>query len=187
MKDSIVAIAGLDKPSVPMVVGICEIDVASLQQVQGAKGYAVRGEHWDGDEIWAWSSTGKPGGSAPEHIEGWDVDAIDASLKEGVDNLTVEDDEDDAEEGGVSLSQETEQKIKLEPHNEFVEGENAEPYEAIGEEEKELSTKGRQQHQQALTYRKAYDFQKLMTPSGRPSDMASTIIHPTTRPIRIKA
>ena len=138
-KDSIVAIASLDKPSVPMVVGISEIDVASLQQVQGAKGHAVRGEHWTGDEIWAWSQAGKPGGSAPEHIEGWDVDTTDASLREGVEQMTVEDDDDDTEDGGVPLRQEPEQHTQIEPRNEFVEGEDPD---VIGEEEKELSTKG---------------------------------------------
>ncbi len=142
-KDSIVAIASLDKPSVPMVVGTCEIDVASLQQVQGAKGHAVRGEHWDGDEIWAWSPSGRPGGSSPEHLEGWDVNDIDPSLKEGVEHLTVEDDDDDAEEGGVSLGQEPEQQTRLEPRNEFVEGVDARSHVAMEEEEKELSTKGR--------------------------------------------
>ena len=152
-KDSIVAIASLDKPSVPMVVGICEIDVASLQQVQGAKGHAVRGEQWIGDEIWAWSPAGKPGGSAPENIEGWDVDTTDASLRQGVEHLTVEEDEDDTEEGGVSLSQEPEQHTQFEPRNEFVEGEDASPHE---EEEKELSTKGRLPHRSALKLPNAY-------------------------------
>lgn len=141
IKDSIVAIASLDKPSVPMVVGICEIDVASLQEVKGAKGHAVRGEHWDGDEIWAWSPAGKPGGSAPERIEGWDVDTTDASLRGGVEHLTIEDDDDDDAEGGVSLNQEPEQHTRLGSRNDFVEGEDARPYEVVGEEDKELSTK----------------------------------------------
>ena len=146
-KDSIVAIASLDNPSVPMVVGTCEIDVASLQQVQGAKGHAVRGEHWTGDEIWAWSQAGKPGGSAPEHIEGWDVDTTDASLRKGVEHMAIEDDDDDTEEGGVPLGQEPEQDRQIEPRNEFVEGEDPD---VIGEEEKELSTKGNIPKTQAL-------------------------------------
>lgn len=187
IKDSVVAIASLDKPSVPMVVGICEIDVASLHQVQGAKGHAVRGEHWDGDEIWAWSSVGKPGGGAPEHIEGWDVDTTDGNLRVGVDQLTIEDDDDDAEEGGVSLSQEPEQHTRLEPRNEFVEGENARPYEVVGEEEKELSTKGMLPHERALKGVNAYKYQKSTTRSGMPSYTVSTTTEAITRVNRVKA
>ena len=189
IKDSIVAVASLDKPSVPMVVGICEIDVASLQQVQGAKGHAVRGEHWDGDEIWAWSPVGKPGGSAPEQIEGWAVDVPDLSLRDGLEPLTIDDDDDDdAEEGGVSLSQEPEQHTRLEPRNEFVEGENAISYEVVEEEEeKELSIKGRSPHQRALNSPNADKFQKSTTRSGRPSYTVSTTIEITTRTIRVGA
>ena len=146
-KDSIVAIASLDRPGVPMVVGICEIDVASLQQVQGAKGHAVRGEHWTGDEIWAWSQVGKPGGSAPEHIEGWEVDTTDASLIKGLEHMASEDDDDDTEEGGVPLGQEPEQHTPIEPRNEFVEGEDPD---TIGGEERELSTKGNRPHTRPL-------------------------------------
>lgn len=186
-KDSIVAIASLNKPSVPMVVGICEIDVACLQQVQGAKGHAVRGEHWDGDEIWAWSPAGKPGRSAPEHIEGWDVDTVDTSLREDVEQLTIEDDDDDAEEGGVSLSQEAEQHTRLEPRNEFVEGEDARPYELAGEEDKELSPKGTMPLPQALKSPIAYRYQKPTTRSGRPSYTVFTTTKTPTRAIRIKA
>ena len=149
-KDSVVAIASLDNASVPMVVGVCEIDVASLQKVQGIKGHAVRGEHWAGDEIWAWSPAGKSGGSAPEHIEGWDIDAIDDNSRQRVEHMSIEDDEVDTEEGGVPLSQEPEHQTRLEPRNEFVEGENAKPYEIVGEEEKELSTQGRVVLEQAL-------------------------------------
>jgi len=141
-KDAIVAVASLEKPSVPMVVGICEVDVASLQQVQGSKGHAVRGEHWDGDEIWSWSLAGKPGGLAPEQIEGWDTDESDAGSVNEVEPLSVEYQDDGAEEGGVALGNGAGEKAKVEPRNDFVEGEDAKPYVEIGGDDKELSTKG---------------------------------------------
>lgn len=141
-KGAVVAIASLEKPSVPVVVGVCEIDVSKLQGVQGAKGHAVRGEHWDGDEIWAWSSSGKPGASAPDKIVGWDIDSGHADLSEGVGHLAVDDHEEDADEGGVPLEKEVEDTQKVEPRNEYVEGEPPEPYERAAEDEKQLSTKG---------------------------------------------
>lgn len=107
------------------------------------KGTCCAGEHWDGDEIWAWSSGGKPGGHAPEEIVGWDVNESDGALREGVEHLVVDDHEDDSEEGGVPLEKETEDG-RFGPRNEDVEGENAEPYEKIGLEDKELTTKGDQ-------------------------------------------
>ena len=141
-KGAIVAVAGLEKPSVPLVVGICEIDVASLQQVQGTKGHAVRGEHWDGDELWAWSPVGKPGGTAPENVVGWDLDDTDVKLQKEMEHMIVHDQEDDEEEGGVSLNAGFDNGVKAESHDGAVEGEDAKPYEEVGIEEKELSTKG---------------------------------------------
>ena len=140
-RGAVVAIASLEKPSVPMVVGVCEIDVSKLQEVQGAKGHAVRGEHWDGDEIWAWSSSGKPGASAPDEIVGWDIDSGHTDLREGVENLAVDDQEDD-DEGGVPLEKEVDDPQKVEPRNEYIEGEDPESYAKAAEDEKQLSTKG---------------------------------------------
>ena len=136
------AIASLEKPSVPMVVGVCEIDVSKLEEVRGAKGHAVRGEHWDGDEIWAWSSSGKPGASAPDEIEGWDGDSGQAELREGVGGLAIDDHEEDADEGGVPLEKDVEDTQKVEPHNEYVEGEEPESDGKETEDEKPLTTKG---------------------------------------------
>ena len=141
-KGAVVAIASLEKPSIPMVVGVCEIDVSKLREVQGAKGHAVRGEHWDGDEIWAWSSSGKPGASAPDEIIGWDIENGHADIREGVGHLAVDDHEEDAEEGGVPLEKEVEDTHRIEPRNEHVEGENPQPYEEAAEHEKGLTTKG---------------------------------------------
>jgi translation initiation factor 2D len=104
-KGSVVAIASLDTPSVPMVVGVCEINVNELKAVTGEKGRAVRGVHWDGDELWAWSAGGKGGGNRPTTLEGWDVknEAEIRDLKDEVNNLQIDDAEADTEEGGGVL------------------------------------------------------------------------------------
>ena len=141
IKGAIVAVASLEKPSVPMAVGICEIDVAALQEVRGAKGHAVRISHWAGDEVWAWNLSGKPGGDAPEHIEGWAVDEL--SINEGAKNLSLDDEEDDLA-GGVPVAK-NEQKSRGGPHNQYIEGEEAEGYDQVDVKEKELSTKGTRQ------------------------------------------
>lgn len=92
VKGAVVAVAGLDKHTVPMFVGICEIDVSALGEVQGTKGHAVRGLHWEGDEIWAWSSASRPGQPAPEYLQGWDDELEEEEeelreVEEGVDSL----------------------------------------------------------------------------------------------------
>lgn len=101
---AVVAVAGMEKDSVPVWVGACKIDVSSLGRVQGAKGAAVEGVHWEGDEIWGWSQTGVGGRPSPDRIEGWDSRAED--LGEAVQNLDLEDDDDPdmADQGGVALT-----------------------------------------------------------------------------------
>lgn len=134
---AVVAVASVEHPSVPRVVGICEIDVSSLQRVQGSKGHAVRSEHWEGDEIWAWSTSGKPGGAAPESLKGWEISEEEMLQKQAAD-LDIEEDEDDPDEGGVLLAKEA----TVDKRNNHVEGEDAEPFERVDiEKEKEMSTK----------------------------------------------
>ncbi|KAL8724084.1 MAG: hypothetical protein Q9166_008145 [cf. Caloplaca sp. 2 TL-2023] len=140
-KGSVVAIASLERPSVPMVVGVCEIEVAALQQVQGAKGHAVRGEHWDGDELWAWSQTGTGGGKAPDEIEGWENSGDAVELEERMHDVCIEDSDDEQNEGGVPITSAAAQRSNERERNEFVEGEDGEPFERVDVEEKELSTK----------------------------------------------
>lgn len=96
-KNAVVAIASLESPSVPVAVGVCEIDVSSLQQVQGAKGHAVRTVHWAGDELWGWSASGKPGATSPEAIDAW---LEDDDVEEQLQDLKLE---DDTQDGGVDL------------------------------------------------------------------------------------
>ena len=141
VKDAIVAIASLERPTVPIVVGVCEIDVANLQQVQGAKGHAVRGEHWEGDELWAWSSSGRPGGSAPEMIDGWDFHNSHVDLRESLEDMAL-DDQEDADEGGVPLPN-MEEGPRSRPQNEYVDGEDLNPCQERSEDDKGLSTKGK--------------------------------------------
>ena len=102
VKDAVVAVASCDKHTVPAFVGICEIDISALGEVQGTKGHAVRGLHWEGDELWAWSSTSRPGRPGPEYIEGWDDEETD-EVEQGVDELTL----DEKEDGPVENSDET--------------------------------------------------------------------------------
>lgn len=96
VKDAVIAVASLDRHTVPLFVGICEIDISALGEVQGTKGHAVRGLHWEGDELWAWSSSSRPGRPAPEYLEGWD-DRETEEVEEGVGELTLE------ENGGVPV------------------------------------------------------------------------------------
>ncbi|RLL96489.1 hypothetical protein CFD26_106100 [Aspergillus turcosus] len=82
VKGAVVAVAGLDRHTVPLFVGVCEIDIAGLKEVQGTKGHAVRGVHWEGDELWAWSSSSRPGQPAPEYLAGWDAEADEEEVEE---------------------------------------------------------------------------------------------------------
>ncbi|KAJ5314163.1 uncharacterized protein N7443_001047 [Penicillium atrosanguineum] len=97
IKNAVVAVASCDKHTVPAFVGICEIDVSALGKVQGTKGHAVRGLHWEGDELWAWSSSSRPGRPGPEYIQGWDEEETD-DVEEGVGELTLNEKEDGAAE-----------------------------------------------------------------------------------------
>lgn len=109
-KNAVVAVASLENPSVPAFVGICEIDVSALEKVQGAKGHAVRGMHWEGDELWAWSQSGTSGRLAPDSICSWLEPSNVAGLSKGVESMALEEDDADCqEEGGVSLEESTHQ------------------------------------------------------------------------------
>ena len=96
---AIVAVASTERPSVPVVVGWCEIDVSTLGKVQGAKGHAVRNMHWAGDEAWSFGANGKAGVQAPEEIEAWEH-----ALSGNMQGLQI--DELDSEGGGVALQDE---------------------------------------------------------------------------------
>ena len=100
---AVVAIAGLGHPSVPVVVGQCTINIATLQSVQGAKGHAVSSLHWQGDEIWNWGQNDRPGLAPPEEIIAWLSNGTeDAEVREveaDLDDLALSEEED----GGVPI------------------------------------------------------------------------------------
>ncbi|KAL3467627.1 RNA binding protein Ligatin/Tma64 [Aspergillus heterothallicus] len=102
VKGAVVAVSSLDRETVPLFVGICEIDISALGEVQGTKGHAVRGLQWEGDELWAWSPSSRPGVAAPEYIQGWDEEEAlketEAGEVEGVQGLSLEDENQEAEE-----------------------------------------------------------------------------------------
>ena len=108
-KGAVVAIAGLDHPSVPKAIGECEIDVSALNSVVGAKGHAIKCLHWYGDEIWDWNQHNRPGLPPPDEISGWlGVQSDDTGtddLQTRVSNLDLgdEDEVEEEEEGGGVL------------------------------------------------------------------------------------
>ncbi|RMD41717.1 hypothetical protein DV735_g3421, partial [Chaetothyriales sp. CBS 134920] len=81
---AVVAVAGLGRPSVPVSVGVCKIDISSLGSVQGLKGAAVEGITWYGDELWKWSAPREESADTESALaEKEDGDKVDSgSVKE---------------------------------------------------------------------------------------------------------
>lgn len=100
-KNVIVGIASTERPTVPMAVGTCEIEVCDLEKVQGAKGHAVENLHWSGDELWSFSLKSTPGQEPPEEVAGWLKVLEERGLVEKTAALALEEDQDD--NGGVPL------------------------------------------------------------------------------------
>lgn len=139
-RNAIVAIASLERPTVPMVVGITEIDISTLVQVHGSKGHAVRSEHWVGDELWAWSSTGKPGMQAPSELLVSSEGPREANPELALAQMSLDEDEE-LEGGGVALEDSASSSKKAALTNEHVHGEDPEPFETV--DEPDMTTKGK--------------------------------------------
>ena len=138
VKGAVVTVASVDKHTVPQFVGVCEIDVSALGEVQGTKGHAVRGVHWEGDEIWNWSSSSRPGKPAPEYLAEWDDEVPD--VEEGVDNLKLEEREIEPEVT-VDGTRETQGNVH-----------DAQPEHDLGEDDVEPSTKGKYEKNELLLF-----------------------------------
>jgi translation initiation factor 2D len=136
-KGSIVAIASLEAPTVPTVIGTCEIDVSALQNVRGAKGIAVSTVHWAGDEIWSWSTTGNPGIEPPDMIDGWaEGDSEEQDLAERTAAVDIDD-----QDGGVSLASAAGGASDTKAGNDEGKTDISEAIDIV--DDKELTTKGR--------------------------------------------
>lgn len=138
-KGAVVAIASLEAPTVPMVVGTCEIDVSALGRVQGMKGHAVSTFHWAGDELWAWSSTGKLGSEPPAALDGWGDEQLDeSSLPDRTAAIDL-----DEQEGGVPLDHNPAER-PAEEKAQGITGEDAPQNKDFIDvlDDKELTTKG---------------------------------------------
>jgi translation initiation factor 2D len=136
---AVVAVASLEAPTVPMAVGTCDIDVSALGKVQGMKGPAVSTFHWAGDELWSWSSTGKPGSEPPDVLQGWaDEPDHDTSLAERTAAVHLDD-----QEGGIPLDATPSDRSEAEKAQ-GVEGEDAPSNHDFIDmvDDKELTTKG---------------------------------------------
>ncbi|KAF5227438.1 hypothetical protein FAUST_11774, partial [Fusarium austroamericanum] len=93
---AVVAVAGLQNPTVPIWVGTCQIDVQNLpDDLQGQKGVAVKALHWAGDECWSWKSLGSGGIDPPSNLEGWI--GLDAGLASQLGKVLLEDESKAAE------------------------------------------------------------------------------------------
>ncbi|KAE9969965.1 hypothetical protein BLS_004102 [Venturia inaequalis] len=104
-KGAIVAVASTQSPTVPLMVGVCDVDVSALGRVQGEKGHAVQNIHWSGDELWSWNAiAGNGGREAPSELKGWFEDEEEAeTLQAQTAALDLQDEEEGAD-GGVSLT-----------------------------------------------------------------------------------
>lgn len=109
-KGSIVAVAGMIRDTVPLWVGSCEVDVSQLgDDYRAQKGVAVKGLHWEGDEMWNWATVAGAGGRAgPTSLDGWR--GLAAGVVNGMANMTMGvADENPEEDGGVALQGHAEQ------------------------------------------------------------------------------
>lgn len=97
-RSALVAVASLEAPTVPVVVGSCEIDVSGLQRVEGVKGRAVQTLHWAGDEVWSWSAAGRPGAAVPQQLDGWSAAPDeDGALATQTDGLRLQSNEEQSD------------------------------------------------------------------------------------------
>ncbi|KAI0470043.1 hypothetical protein GGR56DRAFT_150539 [Xylariaceae sp. FL0804] len=101
---SVAAVAGIQKDTVPLWVGTCEVDICRLgSDVRVQKGVAVKALHWAGDELWAWRSIGSGGDEPPD---GLDWPGLTGSLAADIGNVALA--TDDPETGGGAVLAEAE-------------------------------------------------------------------------------
>jgi translation initiation factor 2D len=129
-RGALVAIASVETPEIPTVVGRCLIDVCALGNVRGSKGVAVQCLNWAGDEVWLWSEKGTGG------IEAKDIDIEEWTIKESASDTTSANKENDEQNDlaqGVG-------KVNLGTVNKYAASDDdSRPFEVV---EKEWTPKG---------------------------------------------
>ncbi|CCX07225.1 Similar to Translation machinery-associated protein 64; acc. no. Q04600 [Pyronema omphalodes CBS 100304] len=85
---ALVGVADYRRPEVAVAVGVCEVDVSALHEVEGERGRAVRVLHWVGDEVYKW---GGGGGKVPESLKvpGEGEAGVDGNMAEKLAGLEV--------------------------------------------------------------------------------------------------
>ena len=96
----LVGIASSERPTVPVAVGVCEIDVSGLRKTVGEKGRAVRVLHWLGDEVYELAGAVQ----VPEKLEAPGMN--EEALAEAVEGLEISPEEEKEKEKEESSGEE---------------------------------------------------------------------------------
>ncbi|KAI5800368.1 RNA binding protein-like protein Ligatin/Tma64 [Peziza echinospora] len=171
-KGKLVSINSIDNPTVPMAVGVAEIDVSGLSKAVGEKGKAVRILHWYGDEIWNLFGTGA---KAPTEL----------NVEGGAGEVPTADSEEQDKQGGV---EEAVQGLTLEaPEHDSDTAEKGDQAHEDQAPERELTTKEIDDafHSATLYGIHHYNTPKLQGTLAFPltsSAFVSTLVHPFLPP-----
>ncbi|KAF2765319.1 hypothetical protein EJ03DRAFT_210621 [Teratosphaeria nubilosa] len=179
-KGEVAAVASMERPSVPVAVGMCEIDVSALEKVQGERGHAVENMHWYGDELWSYSASGKAGQQAPEQIDGWSRLVEGQSLSGRAAELSLEDGDD---EGGVSLDGDAKASMEDQANGGHAPAGNTEDAETTEEMLEKAEVKEMTQKEIDQAFRSAFLYGAHHHKTTQPNQKNHGLVFPLTQSI----